>query len=241
MMETNARDLELELTWFLKVLDARFKLYFGADTASESITENTLDLTPPDLGSSDSSYASFLQHYRLSFLERMAVVLSLVPHLRPHLLDIFFTKNKTFDRRFTEFGGIYGPRGDFIPTGETLAFIGYGTAIQGRFAVQSLFGDNHFFTKHSILRLSPAPFGDEPLLAAALRLSDEYVARLTTGRTCRLEFGADFPARRIETQLTPQRSRTQRGRARAPRAPHRERASASAASRRRAALGAAHE
>ena len=50
------------------------------------------------------------------------VILSLIPQIRPQLLDVFFTKNKTFDRKFTEFGGFrQGSEGDFQPTGETLA------------------------------------------------------------------------------------------------------------------------
>ena len=67
--------------------------------------------------------ASNDRHYKLSFVERVAIVLSLVPLIRPQLLDIFHTKNKTFDRKFTEFGGVRdAASGEFVPTGETLAF-----------------------------------------------------------------------------------------------------------------------
>ena len=64
------------------------------------------------------------------------LVLSLVPHIRPQLLDVFFTKNKNFDRKFTEFGGLRGgPDGDFVPTGETLAFILGGNDLAIRFGL----------------------------------------------------------------------------------------------------------
>src|SRR3954464_12901629 len=109
-LQQNACDLEQELSWFARVLDARFKLYFG----QESVVPDVFAATPPDLRASGSPYATFVQHYQLSFAERTALVLSLVPHIRPQLLDIFFTKNSTFDRKFTEFGGIrVGPDGDF--------------------------------------------------------------------------------------------------------------------------------
>jgi hypothetical protein len=45
-------------------------------------------------------------------------------YIRPQALDIFFAKNKDFDRQYTEFGGWKGRshRG-FLPTGETASFI----------------------------------------------------------------------------------------------------------------------
>jgi hypothetical protein len=194
-LEQNARDLEQELAWFAQVLDTRFKLYFGHETAYQSV----FDVAPPDLGAFESPYAHFIQHYQLAFTERIALVLGLAPHIRPQLLDIFFTKNKLFDRKFTEFGGLLSSTGDFLPTGETLAFITAGSDLALRFAVQTIFDGDHFFARHNILRLVPA--GDEPPMKAALRLADEYVGYFTTGQPRRPDFGAAFPARYIETQL----------------------------------------
>lgn len=196
-LELNARDLEQELVWLAQVLETRFKLYFGQEAGVQAV----FDIEPPDLRQSNSPYAHFVRHYELAFAERVALILSLVPHLRPQLLDIFYTKNKTFDRKFTEFGGIWGgPDGDFLPTGETLAFVLAGDNLQTRFAVQMLFAGDHFFARHNILRLTPA--GDEPPLKSALRLSDEYLSYFTTGQPRRPDFGANFPARYIETQLS---------------------------------------
>jgi hypothetical protein len=123
-----------------------------------------------------------------------------VPHIRPQLLDIFFTKNKTFDRKFTEFGGVYGSSGDFMPTGETLAFILGGADLELRFSLQLLFAPEHLFARHNILQLKTS--GDEPAMKAPLSLSKEYLSYFTTGLPHRPDFGADFPARFIETQLS---------------------------------------
>ena len=111
-------------------------------------------------------------------------------------------RNKTFDRKFTEFGGArHGSDADFIPSAETLAFLLGGSDLAIRFSVLRLFDPQHYFARHNILRLAPsAP--DEPLLKAALLLSDECLSLLTTGRVRRPEFGANFPAQLIETQLT---------------------------------------
>ncbi|MCG8421917.1 MAG: ATP-binding protein [Proteobacteria bacterium] len=195
----NARDLEQELAWFRRILDTRFKLYFDQECEIQDIFE----LTPPDLSQSESAYARFVRHYQLSFVERVAVVLALVPHIRPQILDVFFTRNHTFDRKFAEFGGIrQGPEGDFWPTGETLAFIVGGADLELRFALQALFDVHHVFVKHNILRLVPLRGEDQPAIKAPLRISQEYLVFFTTGQSHRPDFGVDFPAQYIETRLS---------------------------------------
>jgi AAA+ superfamily predicted ATPase len=196
-LQWNARDLEQELNWFGRLLEARIKKYFEQDASAPDF----FDIAPPDLAESESPYAHFVRHYQLNFPERVAVVLGLIPHIRPRLLDIFYIKNKKFDRKFTEFGGIYGgPDGDFTPTGDTLAFILGGEDLLIRFSLQSLFNGDHFFARHNILRLTPN--GEEPVMKAPLRLSEETLSFLTTGQPRRPDFGVNFPARFIETQLT---------------------------------------
>ena len=196
-LHLNAHDLEQELRWFARLLDARLKRYFEQDASASDVFE----IIPPDLSESDSPYAYFIRYYQLTFPERAALVLSLIPHIRPRLLDVFYIKNKKFDRKFTEFGGIYGgPDGDFTPTGDTLAFILGGEDLTVRFSLQGLFDGDHFFAQHNILRLNPV--GDEPSMKAPLCLSDEYLSYFTTGQPRRPDFGANFPARFIETQLT---------------------------------------
>ncbi len=53
----NARDLELELDWFARVLDTRFKLYFSEQTEYRDVFE----VAPPALRDADSDYARFLR------------------------------------------------------------------------------------------------------------------------------------------------------------------------------------
>lgn len=196
-LQLNARDLEQELGWLARVIDARFKLYFGQDAGCQSVFE----IAPPaPAAGPESAYASFLRRYQFPFAERVALALALAPHLRPQLLDIFHSKNKTFDRKFTEFGGLRDAGGDFVPTGETLAFILAGTDLEARFALQAMFERDHCFVKDDLLRFVPAG-RDEPPLKAALRLSEDCLGRVTGGAPRRPDLGPDFPARHIETGL----------------------------------------
>ena len=196
-MKENARDLERELDWFAKVLDARLKLYFRKPSEVESVFE----IAPPVLSSSRSPYAQFVCHYEWSFAERIVVLLALIPLIRPQLLDVLWSKNEATDRGFTEFGGVQGTtHGGFIPTGETAAFVLAGDDLAARFELTRLFENDHAFARHNILHLSSVNAG-ESLLSGAIIISREHRHLFTTGIECKPNFNSEFPARLIETQL----------------------------------------
>lgn len=196
-LHENARDLGRELDWFAALLDLRLKGYFGKENTGASV----FDLPPPDLGESRSHYAEFVRHYELSVSERVVLLLALIPHLRPQLLDPLWIKNEMTERGFTEFGGLHAAtHGGFIPTGETAAFLLAGEDLAFRFELSRLFEGDHFFSRHQVLSLSPVA-GNEPPLSGALVLSRECRYWLTTGVEPRPVFNSEFPARRIETDL----------------------------------------
>ncbi|HBB35670.1 MAG TPA: AAA family ATPase [Cyanobacteria bacterium UBA9273] len=194
----NAQDLECELNWFAAVLDRRLKLYFGTENTENSVGE----ITPPDLSQSNSYYAQFIKQHQLSSTERLVILLALIPHIRPQLLDILWIKNEATERGFTEFGGLQGAtHGGFIPTGETLAFLVAGDDLASRFQIMRLFAGDHLFARNNILYLAPVALG-EPLLSGAIIISREYLYRFTTGSDRKPNFNSEFPARPIETQLS---------------------------------------
>jgi len=196
-MNDNARDLGVELEWFAEVLDARIKAYFSNDPAALPVDH----IPPPDLGDSNSCYARFIQHYDLPVTERLVLLLALIPHIRPQLLDLLWSTNETTGRGFTEFGGLHSSsHGGFIPTGETAAFIIAGHDLATRFAITRLFEGDHLFALHAILQLSPVTAG-EPLLSGALTVSREYITWFTTASERKPNFNSEFPARLIETKL----------------------------------------
>jgi AAA+ superfamily predicted ATPase len=195
----NARDLELELAWFSRILDERLRTHFQSDAPAAAAK----DLEPPALGDSRSGYATFVTGHKLGAEERLALVLSLVPHVQPRLLDVFFLRNKTFDRPFTEFGGeVIG--GAFQPTGETLAFLLADTDLSRRIAsTLFLFDPDHPFTREGVLSLVATRDSTDgaPVLQRRLCLHQEYVIRFTTGAVFRPRFSADFPAKLVTTAL----------------------------------------
>ena len=197
-VRANAGDLDAELEWFTRVLDARLKAYFGAAGAALA---DPLAIAPPPLEPGRSHYARFVATHRVPPSARLVILLALIPHVRPQLLDVLWTRNEVTQRGFTEFGGMQGANhGGFIPTGETAAFLLAGEDLAARFAMTRLFEPDQFLARHNVVHLSPVAPG-ESALSGTLALSRELLHRFTTGLERRPGFSAEFPARLIRTEL----------------------------------------
>ncbi len=196
-MNKNSHTIELELAWLEAVIEQRFYEYF------ENKENSTIgDLQPPDLASDNSLYANIIKKYNFDFVERLAIILSLAPHVKPQVLDVFFTKNSTSNRIFTEFGGIRGEfHGGFLPTGETLAFILSGASLAPRFECSQIFEADHVFSTDNILSLKPVHNG-EPILSGLLIIERDFIDLLTTGKNRKPTFNSQFPAKLIVTNQT---------------------------------------
>jgi hypothetical protein len=193
----NAKTLAAELQWLNLVISTRMTLYWGKKGDYNTI----YDIQPPDLNNDPSYYAQVIAHYNMNFDERIILILSLVPHLQPQLLDVFFVKNADYDRGFTELGGIKGKNhSGFIPTGETAAFILAANSLERRFHIIELFGEDHFFQKYKILRLVNSA-SDEPFLSGVLNIYTEYLNYFTSGITHKPDYNINFPAKRITTAM----------------------------------------
>ncbi len=196
-LHANAQFLEQELRWVADLVEARINLYFSQQGQATDIQS----VVPPEIDGDPSIYATFLRHYEMELPERLAIILTLLPILRPQLLDVFLQVNEKLNRGFTEFGGVQGKfSGGFLPTGETLLFLVAGNDLGARLAVQQIFDRDHFFARHNLLRLESVPTGESPL-AGQLVLADEIVDYLTRGELRKPDFSRDFPARLITTEM----------------------------------------
>jgi len=193
----NAACLAQELDWFNQVLEARINLYFGNECPYQSI----YDIEPPVLAQNGSFYEAAVRENQMTVDERLVMLLALLPHIRPQVLDTFFVKNKDYDRLFTEFGGWRGnTHGGFLPTGETAAFLLAGTDLQKRFEISLMFDPDHFFATKDILRLA-GQGANESFFSGELALSKEYLNRFTSGVTHKPDYSTNFPAKLTTTRL----------------------------------------
>ncbi|OPY69818.1 MAG: ATP-dependent zinc metalloprotease FtsH 2 [Syntrophorhabdaceae bacterium PtaU1.Bin034] len=193
----NGKCLELDLDWLARLLETRIKLYFGQESHFSRLEE----ITPPDLTGVDTPYARFVRDLNLGFAERALLVLALTPHIRPHLLDLFFTQNAESGRFFTEFGGRNGhPHQPFLPTGETALFVLAGDDLGKRLHYSRLFDADHPFALNHIVTLEQVQEG-EPAMSGILALSREALDLVTLGEEREPAFGTSFPARKIVTEM----------------------------------------
>jgi hypothetical protein len=114
---------------------------------------------------------------------------------------VLFTKNSVSNRDFTKFGGrSSGNFGGFLPSAETALFLLAGNDLNRRFSYHYLFDAEHVFAEHGIVNLEKFPSG-EPHLSGVLTVNREIIDLVTTGKISRPSFGADFPAKRIVTEM----------------------------------------
>jgi len=197
LLTQNAQTLANELDWFMAVVDVRIELYFKHETKYQSIEE----LSPPDLSADVSPYAQAVRNY--SFAERLTLILALAPHIKPSALDIFYTKNESYARSYTEFGGISGDsHSGFLPTGETLSFILAGEDLAKRFEITALLTQTHFFYHQNILSIgAKQSTHGESQWSSPLTVSEEYLSLLTLGEEYKAKYSPSFPAKPITTSL----------------------------------------
>ncbi len=181
------------IAWFNRVLTTAIQLYFRQECEYASLEE----VKPPANGWLDKVIAV----PEVTFGEQAVVMLALMPHISPQILDILFVQNKNFDRTYTEFGGWKGlSHGGFLPTGETAVFILAGEDAEKRKEVMRLFQREHWFHTKNILRQEGAGEG-EPFLSGQLRVSDEFLSRVLLDREYKPDYTVGFPAKRITTEL----------------------------------------
>ena len=192
--ELNAASLTRELDWLTEVISRRFAIYFNQEGDKTEIAS----IKAPDLSFDTSVFAETIKKLNLSFEERLITILTLAPHVRPQLLDVFFTKNSTYDRGFSEFGGIKGDNfGGFLPTGETVAFILGADNVSTRIKILQIFDSSHVFYKRKVLKLDITK-DNEPWLSGALTLDPDYFDLFTIGKTHKPTFSSKFPATLID-------------------------------------------
>jgi hypothetical protein len=195
-LQANAATATKELEWFSAILAARGAISFNNDAAHPPVSS----IVAPAVTNDPSPYAAVIRQFNLSHAERFVLILSLVPHLQPELLDMLLMKNESTGHPFTQLGGQKSTGGCNLPTGETAVFLLAGNDLQQRYRLLHLFSDTHFFHTQNILKLQPVAAG-EPRLSGLLTPSTEYLTLLTTGGKFKPDFTASFPAKRLTTGM----------------------------------------
>lgn len=196
--ENASRVVERELDWLDAAIAYRLRQYFQSDDANQPPSPPE----PPCLDGLDTPYTRFLGAYGFDAAERLVLAFALATQLRPAMLDPFFTRNQSFDRPFTEFGGVNpGGSGAFLPTAQTALFILAGDDLDARIRHLALFSPRHPLYRANIL---VEPLGEANRLGPLhwpLRLAEEALQQMLHGERIEPEFSSAFPARRVESEM----------------------------------------
>ncbi len=150
----------------------------------------------------DGHYNEIVNELALDPLERAALTLALIPHLDPTLLDRLVSRFLRDGGDFPEFGGVRGKqfRG-FLPTEQTLLFVLAGTDVATRVELRQQMQASPLFRQGGMLSFEAPPRG-EPSSSGRLVIDPMFVERILTGTSRAPQFGAEFPAEEISTQMT---------------------------------------
>jgi len=182
--------IEQQTEWLANVIDTRLKLYFDHESRYSKIEDNK---TP------DDPWCAQIFHHELSFADKVLLWLSLVPLLKPQLLDCFYVKNQDIDNRFSEFGAYRAAQlNGLLPTLDSLLFILCGEDVQKRIFYLNHFNRNHFLFSSNLIQLE-APSAAEPYTASVITASNDLVELLLRGKEYAPEFSHSFPAKKLTT------------------------------------------
>lgn len=145
---------------------------------------------------------SYLLDSDLTPYEILTFLIALSPNIDPSFLVDCVSEAFPTGIDLPQFGGVKGKqhRG-IIPTGETVQFILGGNNIKDRIECISLFATNQALEKTKILYLEPALTG-EPLMSGKILLYPETFFRATTGIIPPPKMSPNFPAEKLETDLS---------------------------------------
>lgn len=196
----NTKNLQIllkEIDWLQKVINQVLKSYL----LQERPEQNWQDIPLPELQDKEDHYATMVKKWGLNIYQRLALVLAMAPHLKPEVLDVFFEKNKLYDRRFTEFGGVINKnhRG-FLPTGETVMFLVTATNKELRYEVMDLFSSENVLMKEQVLTLGTME-SHIPNYNGILALNKQWLHYFLTGKKPETKHTATFPAQKMTTLL----------------------------------------
>lgn len=187
-----------EIDWLSAVILKRLETYFNKEKCT--LPDLLKACPPPKLPAKGSSFADFVQQNSLDAAERLVLLLGIVPHVKPELLDVLLLRNQNLDRRFTEFGGVVLPDLGFLPTVQTALYLLGGDRVEDRLEYVGLFTPDSVLLVQNVLHLTPVA-RRETYFSARLQLTENYLSYFLTGQFDHPDFSEDFPARHVTTSM----------------------------------------
>ncbi|MBK9046790.1 MAG: ATP-binding protein [Bacteroidia bacterium] len=193
----NISVLLTELEWLQKVIGQAIKSYF----LQEGHEADWREIAPPDLTGSETPYGITVNKLNLDIYERVSLALVLAPQFKPEVLDIFYGRNRLYDRMYTEFGGITDKtHSGLLPTIQTLCFLLAGSRTDLKAKAFSIVSNSGKLVEAKLLRVEQQA-GGTVYVGSLISLTDTAVNYFVTGTANDLKPSDSFPAHEITTSL----------------------------------------
>ena len=193
----NAAFLTAETQWLSAVMARRLERHFSDEDEGDILAA----LPPADIADHAGPYREFLERHGCSPPERLVLILALLPHIAPELLDPLLLVNQSTGHRFTEFGGRMGDaEASVIPTLQTAIFLLAGTGLERSLTYRERLESSPLFGMADAL-LEPAGHGDAFSLRHELRPTPEAREMLLWDRLYYPPCTPEFPAGQLTTAL----------------------------------------
>jgi hypothetical protein len=187
--------LSMEIAWLESILLERI-----SRPGDDILQFPGMDLAPRvDAG---GCWGKWLSQSKANPVERIALALSLLPSLSPSTLVRFSDLlTAAVDSQQLWLHGILFPDKSVLPlpTLQTLMVILAGSNSVSRRNYLHLFGPQHRFFLHDLLRLGREE-GQASLIGRALLPSPDFLSMVLSGKVHIPSFSPEFPAKRIETK-----------------------------------------
>lgn len=193
--KSNAQVIANELTWFESLLNQRIKSYFDHNEKFD-----VSSILPPKLTDKEGAYAEFVKTNKLSATSRIILIIALLPHIKPELLDSFFIQNSNISRSFTEFGGYtIAPHKGILPTVQTALFVLSANDLSARLQYIQCFEPDSTLIALGVIELDIE--GGVPFSATKLTVNTNWIARLLLSKQSKPAYSSKFPAQLLSSKL----------------------------------------
>jgi hypothetical protein len=203
-IKINNAVIEAELRWLDFVFEKRMPEFDVRKDSGDDFGFTISDV--PDLSAARGPYADLVNKYQLGMAERLMLIISLVPHFKP---EVFYThilsRITGISIEETRVGGyIERSTRQFIPTLQTVLFLASGSdGINAAYHYLDAV-ENGKLIREQIISLKSYKTSEYDFIKRhkVVELAQEYVDYLMYGRRPRPDFGRDFPAVWVSTDLT---------------------------------------
>ncbi|KOY86183.1 hypothetical protein AD998_08495 [bacterium 336/3] len=179
-----------ESFWFYSVIKSQ--LYLLKSEEDEVSTLNS-----PELSNFDTPYSNFLLENNITEQERLVLMLAVIPHIQPDLIDFLLMENITTLGRFQETSVA-----NFIPSGYTILFLlAENPQDTGKSYFQNYSTIKKLVDKGYIsFEKNASNISSSSLLNGKLIISDEILHLITSNEPFLPKYSEDFPATLYTTE-----------------------------------------